>query len=186
MREQLQRQPRLLQQHLWPCCDERTVPLNERRLLLFALVTLPATMASSCSSGAAGTAPTATVVGLSAQQQPPARRITRDGGWEREEVLTDDGLVAVITERTEHETRSSFYDDSGRLERLLRREVISQHPLRVRMEVTTFSRDSRPDYRETWVEDEASNSIEVSVEFDPTHTGKWLPGKRYVRPRGEK
>ena len=110
----------------------------------------------------------------------------RDGGWEREEVLTDDGRVAVVTETTAQGTRSSFYDDSGRLERLVRRDLISDHPRRVRVEETTFSGDSKPDRRETWIEDEASDSIVVSVELDPTHTGKWIPGERYVRPRGEK
>jgi hypothetical protein len=47
-----------------------------------------------------------------------------------------------------------------------------------------FSPDSTPDPRKTWVEDEASPSVEVSVDLDPTHSGQWIPGERYVRPRG--
>jgi hypothetical protein len=80
LRDQLRRHPRVLQQSLPRCCYERTVPLKEPRPLPFALlVPLAGTMASSCSSRAAGTAPTATVVGFSAPQQIPAKRITRDG-----------------------------------------------------------------------------------------------------------
>lgn len=148
-------------------------------------VALLASLAPSCSSGPATPSTTPRTVRLPNAEDAPRRRTVRDGGWEREEVFTDDGHLAVVTERTDRETRSSFYEDSGRVERIVRQEVISRQPRRILVQVTTFSRDSTPNRRETWVEDEANPSIEVSVELDPTHTGKWVPGERYVRPRGE-